>query len=499
MAPYQYPPLRFASVTGAPSWPTRLLLLYPGTATQPLRCKIIPIDIVNTSAHYEALSYVCGTDGLTDSRSMRCHDTEETPTMPTRCRDGDVPIRLNLFHALKAMRYTDTPRLIWVDALCINQFDLGERGRQVRHMRQIYKYANRVIVWLGLPDEAKLVAFCNARDLCGYRRRLRESSTGNLGRNGNDSADNIVVEEGTHAYLRENQVKLASLVEFFENEYFRRVWSVQEVVAARKCTAQCGNETMDFCELLPLIKHAHFRPPALSLAPNPLKIWIFVEMTAERMVSGGDRSIGSALHVLTALRELGSTDPRDRIFAAMGICDEGVSNATPELSSLSGISLPQRGAPHLNEWLSAATDSRGQDFRKSYALEPDYTKPVMHVYRDFTRYSIQKQPQVLQVLSHLQHTPQTIGEDWPSWVPHFEHNRGTSLFQGEMYRAGIKSATPMCYQAELSDFPLTLPPREPDVLQLGGILLESVARVADPIAIPDDHNGRLLEIADHTR
>jgi hypothetical protein len=494
MASYQYPPLRFTSVTGMPSWPTRLLLLYPGILDQPLQCKIITIDVVNTSADYEALSYVCGPDVLTGSMSMRCHDTEETPTMPTRCRDGDVPIRLNLLHALKTIRYSKIPRLIWVDAICINQSDLQERGRQVRHMRQIYKYAKRVIVWLGLPDEGKLTAFCNVRDLCEYRRRLQETVPGDCGQNYSNLAGNTIVEEGTYAHLQENPVILASLVELFENEYFRRVWCVQEVVAARKCTAQCGKETMDFCELLPLIKHAHLRAPVLSLSPNPLKMWGFVDSTRKRVGSGstqGDYSIGPVLHVLTALRELDSTDPRDRIFAALGICDEGLNRTIPKLSSLSGISLLQRGALLVIEWISAARVSRSHNFRKSYALEPDYTKPLMDVYRDFTRFSIQEQPQVLQVLSHLQHTPQTLAEDWPSWVPHYDHNRRASLLMGGMYRAGIKSGTTFCYQAEMQDFPLSLPPREPNVLQLGGLVLESVARTADPIAIPCEHSGPL--------
>jgi hypothetical protein len=347
MSPYQYPPLRSTSVAGTPSWPTRLLLLKPGNADQPLECEIITVDIINTSAQCEALSYVCGPDILIDSMSMRCHDTEETPTMPTRCRDGGVPIRLNLLHALKAIRYSKTHRLIWIDALCINQSDPEERGRQVRHMRQIYKHANRIIVWLGTPDEAKLAAFCNARDLCDYRKKLQDIMLGDSGRNEGDLAGNTIVEESTHARLQENPAILASLVELFEDEYFRRVWCVQEVVAAKQCTAQCGSETMDFCKLLPLIKHAQFLPPALSLSPNPLKIWTFVNMTRKRVATGstqGDRAIGPILHVLTALRDPDSTDDRDRLYAALGICDEGVSDTTSTLSGTPGISLLQRGA-----------------------------------------------------------------------------------------------------------------------------------------------------------
>ena len=40
-------------------------------------------------------------------------------------------------------------------------------------MRQIYKYAKRVIFWLGLPDEGRLAAFCNVRDLREYRKKYK--------------------------------------------------------------------------------------------------------------------------------------------------------------------------------------------------------------------------------------------------------------------------------------------------------------------------------------
>jgi hypothetical protein len=37
----------------------------------------------------------------------------------------------------------------WIDAVCINQEDINERGQQVRLMRDIYKQVSGVVVWLG--------------------------------------------------------------------------------------------------------------------------------------------------------------------------------------------------------------------------------------------------------------------------------------------------------------------------------------------------------------
>ena len=38
---------------------------------------------------------------------------------------------------------------IWVDALCINQQDIVERGQEVRRMGLIYRQARNVVIWLG--------------------------------------------------------------------------------------------------------------------------------------------------------------------------------------------------------------------------------------------------------------------------------------------------------------------------------------------------------------
>lgn len=49
--------------------------------------------------------------------------------------------------------------LIWVDALCINQDDLAERGSQISIMNLIYQSAQKVLVWLGEADESTSDAF----------------------------------------------------------------------------------------------------------------------------------------------------------------------------------------------------------------------------------------------------------------------------------------------------------------------------------------------------
>lgn len=51
--------------------------------------------------------------------------------------------------ALRRLIYGKSSRLIWVDAICINQQDTQERNQQVSMMGDIYRKAEHVNVWLG--------------------------------------------------------------------------------------------------------------------------------------------------------------------------------------------------------------------------------------------------------------------------------------------------------------------------------------------------------------
>lgn len=55
----------------------------------------------------------------------------------------------NLACALSYLRYQDSERVLWIDAICANQKDLQERSQQVKRMASIYSIAQRVVVWLG--------------------------------------------------------------------------------------------------------------------------------------------------------------------------------------------------------------------------------------------------------------------------------------------------------------------------------------------------------------
>jgi len=64
---------------------------------------------------------------------------------------------------------------MWIDALCIDQADLQEKGHQVAHMGQIFRRADRVVIWLGdtgdvPPSEIWVEHFITRKPMGGKSR-----------------------------------------------------------------------------------------------------------------------------------------------------------------------------------------------------------------------------------------------------------------------------------------------------------------------------------------
>ncbi|KAF2443018.1 hypothetical protein P171DRAFT_363731, partial [Karstenula rhodostoma CBS 690.94] len=62
--------------------------------------------------------------------------------------EHSLPITRNLCNALQYL-FERNERRLWIDAICINQQDDVERGKQVGLMGRIYSWAKKVVVWLG--------------------------------------------------------------------------------------------------------------------------------------------------------------------------------------------------------------------------------------------------------------------------------------------------------------------------------------------------------------
>jgi Heterokaryon incompatibility protein (HET) len=80
---------------------------------------------------YEALSYVWG-----DLKNL----------VEITLNDRPYRARKNLVAALEHLRYKDKNRVLWIDALCINQENIPEREAQVQLVAKIYSCTSRLII-----------------------------------------------------------------------------------------------------------------------------------------------------------------------------------------------------------------------------------------------------------------------------------------------------------------------------------------------------------------
>jgi hypothetical protein len=62
----------------------------------------------------------------------------------------------------------DQDKVLWIDALCINQPDVAERNEQVSKMKFVYQLAQGVVSWLGEEYDDSRGAF----QLCTHFGRL---------------------------------------------------------------------------------------------------------------------------------------------------------------------------------------------------------------------------------------------------------------------------------------------------------------------------------------
>ncbi|KAK5117433.1 hypothetical protein LTR85_008818 [Meristemomyces frigidus] len=101
-----------------------------------------------TTIEYEAISYAWGPPIFAHVIKLNS-DTHQAITE-------------SLYTALQRLRWTDQARVLWADALCINQGDMAEKATQVALMTAVYKGAKRVLVWLGECGSDERVTFAFA-------------------------------------------------------------------------------------------------------------------------------------------------------------------------------------------------------------------------------------------------------------------------------------------------------------------------------------------------
>jgi hypothetical protein len=276
----------------------RILKLVEGGDSSIIRCTLEHTSLVDPG-EYTALSYCWG---------------DSTITKDIVVNDCTVPVTTNLYSALKKLRSRGYTRL-WVDALCIDQENLEERSLQVRSMRQIYNIARRVVSWIGEEDES----------LLEVARLLKERTTSGIPR---PEEDNRSIMDIANSHSRRNKIMNAwsKIDKFWDRPYWKRVWILQEVAVASELLVLCGNIEIAWNDIANALEDLEMAQEDLKREkPNELAFLYAIPMARFR------RDLQLSLKPITLLDALRwshrahATDERDKVFALLGLCFDGLT------------------------------------------------------------------------------------------------------------------------------------------------------------------------------
>ncbi|KAK1711735.1 heterokaryon incompatibility protein-domain-containing protein [Colletotrichum lupini] len=318
--PPAYSPPSYASTIYTPlaqSDVVRVLILYPAiTHDAEIQCELLSTEISTCQEleqSYIALSYVWG---------------DQSDPQLVYVNNHEVYIGRNLSEALRHLRRRGYPIRLWADALCINQDDVAERNDQVHQMRNIYSSALETVIYLGEDDGSNTTS--------SAWNFLERQSEWALNEDGNEDTQLPSTLEEDLIYFRGDvaDVELSVL----NKAWFLRVWVLQEVVVSKKVSIQCGHRRVpwnDFCKTLLLNPRYHDRYGYSMQAIE--RVDIVRDMFQARCAYQESHGLvhlrpswhanvtnygGRSAHIIDMLvraRQLEASDPRDKIFALLGI------------------------------------------------------------------------------------------------------------------------------------------------------------------------------------
>jgi hypothetical protein len=277
---------------------------------------------------YEALTYFWG-----DQTVRRVITLDSAP----------VSITANLFLALQHLRRPSETRILWVDALCINQSDTAERSHQVSLMRDVYSRCARDVAWLGplhdsdafAPDwmsrgreeEGPIPYADHVRSGMELMRRMKLRDLDHVSLKGNPGLGSMLGGR-EHHQLPYAQVDALGAI-FREPKVWSRVWVMQELSCASEVTLVYAREELDWAVVSGFLDNRDkiyadaFHMPVSHGSSTPVRRLMKAQLAIEHqraiMREGYHASL---LDVLARFKSVKSTDPRDRVYGLLGLVTE---------------------------------------------------------------------------------------------------------------------------------------------------------------------------------
>ncbi|KAF5027530.1 hypothetical protein F66182_347 [Fusarium sp. NRRL 66182] len=244
-------------------------------------------DTPSTAVHFELETHELGQcpDYETVSYSWGGEDGNQRLCRPIYIGEfWDILLQTqNCFSMLQYLKPRRGCRMVWVDAICINQSDIDERSQQVQQMGNIYSQCSQVVLWLG-DDIVKPVpgTYPSRHPLQDLAMEHRTS--------------NLEEHIGLRYILR--------------RRYFSRVWVIQELILAPRVMMPVAN----------IIFYADART-SRDLPTSMPTSWSWEDTQAPWMQHMTQKSVQATglFDVVSLLSKSQASDPRDHVFGILGL------------------------------------------------------------------------------------------------------------------------------------------------------------------------------------
>ncbi|KAL5423764.1 hypothetical protein PMIN04_003658 [Paraphaeosphaeria minitans] len=268
-------PYKYAHLNYSRGQEIRICVLFPGRTPDDVVVDLMHVNVRNHPS-YEAISY-----------SWATQDGDDSLSKTVDCHGGTILVTKTCEAALRRLRLPGRNRYLWVDAVCIDQTNVEERNHQVGFMGTIYANASQVVIYLGpgTPATDRLLNYLNGNETETDKR--------------------III----HSVISD----------FLDHRWFDRVWVLQEIALAKLATMVVGEKTIHWTleTINKVLRLCTNREPLSALRWLP--------------ASQPERDFLSVLH---KSRNCTSTDPRDKVFAVLGLANEDFQKSFPVNYSL---------------------------------------------------------------------------------------------------------------------------------------------------------------------
>ena len=288
----------------------RLMTLARGTPEDEILATLSTTSL-DKLPEYEALSYVWG---------------DPIKTKPIKLDGQYLEVTENLEAALRRLRALDHDRVLWIDAICVNQIDLPERNSQVHLMRDVYSKCTRCIIWLGEEDDTTAEGL-KFLEFAATDSHLREWPRFNemIGVNESQTA----IAQSVQGILKKDPQCFEPFIRLMMRPWWYRMWTIQEFVLPKWLLIVCGGFIIEWDIIVRaqemLLTHydsccSHHYKVLSGHSVDFAVFWtntIVLQLFRREWLKDGLMKY-DLLNFLRCFRGRSTSDPRDKVYGILG-------------------------------------------------------------------------------------------------------------------------------------------------------------------------------------